>query len=145
MKFVLEAQSIIKNNGIPVSFYPPGAPVPPGVGSSFTGKYVTPPGSPISADFTYARTNTGLGELEGVEGVLGLGQLCLHITTAEGDKIVIFFSYENVSTDPSVTFSVQKVKGQTTSARLNGKPVNASVRMTTSDGGQSYYTKVCLW
>lgn len=142
-EFILTPEIITQNNGPVFPVYPPDEPIPEGVGSSFTGKYITPPGSLISAHFTYTRTNTSLGELLGVSGVLGLGQLCLHAHTNCGEAVV-FFSYEIVTLDPNVPFTTAKLKGQVTSARLNGKPIDASLHLVTDDGGRSYYTTLYL-
>lgn len=154
-EFILTPEIITQINGPVVSIYPPSEPVlsganssfagkypvPSGVGASFTGKYITPPGSPILAHFTYTRTNTSLGELLGSSGVLGLGQMSLHAQTDCG-KVVLFFSYEIITSGSG--FTATKLKGQVTSARLNGKPIDASLHLVTDDGGQSYTTTLYL-
>src|SRR4029079_17121144 len=128
LKFVLVAERITRLDGQHVAIFPPGSSVPLGVGRTFAGKFVTPLGSPITAHQEYTQLATAPGTLEGKEGVISVGESCVHISTECGDKIVLFYSFELLTLDPSIPLTAGPVKGQVLSARLNGNPARASVK-----------------
>jgi len=136
LEFTLVAERITRLEGDLVSVYPPAAEVPLGVGRKFAGKFVTLPGSDIQAYQEYTQTATAPGSVEGQSGILSLGQSCLHVTVG-CDTMVIYYSFELITLDPSIPLTTGPVKGQVVSARLNGRPAKASVRFVTPDGGRS--------
>lgn len=143
LKFTLVAERIVKNNAVPVSIFPPNTETPLGVGRSFGGKFVTPPGSLITAYQEYTQTATGIDQINGAPATVSLGESVLHVST-ECDTIVLYFSFELVTLNPAIPFTVGPVTGQVLSARLNGKPVDASVRFRTPDGGLTGVVTVCI-
>ena len=54
----------------------------------------------------------------------------LHTSVPRGDfvdTIVLYYSYEFLTIDPSIPFTTGPLKDQVTSARLNGKPAKVSI------------------
>jgi len=138
LRFRLNVDFITKSSNPPQILYPPGAPVPIGVGVAYAGKYVTAPGSKITADVEYTQKTTSLGELNGIPGVIGLGQLCLRATTSRKQQLVMFFSFETLITNPTVPFTVGAFDGQVSSAELDGIPVHVIPSFTIIDGSRSF-------
>lgn len=143
LKFIMRAQNIVQTNGQIVSLYPLKEPVSPGVGTSFSGSYATSPNSIITAHDSFSQTNVGFGEVDGVYGILALGQLSLHAETPKGDKIVLFFSYEFITVKPSPDPIFGPLRGQVTSARFNGRPAKASMRVKFTQG--IIESEVTIW
>lgn len=129
LEFQLQAATITRENGPLISIYPPDSPVPPGVGRSIAGSYVSPPGSEVEVKQTYIQTATAAG-------IAILGQMHFDISTP-CHKISLFYAYETVNHDPSMIFAVGPIKGQVTAALLDGRSAKARLRLVSPDGGRT--------
>jgi len=145
MKFsaTFQAETVVQNNGPIIQTVPEGEEVPPGVGISVTGRYVSVP-CPVSASyldwksaqqasgfFTFTRTISAAT----LTGLLGTGVLIAHLTVGE-HKILITTTYTLEMASPKVAVKHTSV---ITGALVDGHNYYGAVKVTTVDGGLTYH------